>query len=148
MNAIIEQCPAKGWKLPVKRAALGELAEICQGYSPREDDRDYYHDDTWEFIDNFRFTDTLQPDGYSRGRSAAKFQFESTLFPGVELEFTMSGMSKVLELLCQESSGFTLHNGGIHGTWTFVKQGSDISVTPSPNPPAASTGQPDANSQG
>lgn len=84
---------------------------------------------TWTFHKHNRHKETqkhtfhvpvFEAGGYRKGRSAVQFNTDL----GVTL--TMSPMAEILEHLDR----LTVDGKHIHGTWTFVKQGSTVSLRP------------------
>jgi hypothetical protein len=71
---------------------------------------------TWK--DNYQFPDELQYISYARGRSAAYFQFESTI---TKRRFTMflTDFDAIVKHLV---------DGKLSGTWTFCKRGENFGV--------------------
>lgn len=87
--------------------------------------------DGFEWRDNFEFDATLLFQGYVRGRSAARIQFEVVDFGnsegeylGMRVEMFMSDFSDAVQTL-----GFKRKGGkALRGRWTFGKQGSNFGL--------------------
>jgi len=73
-----------------------------------------------QMIDNFQFEDTLQYDGYSRGRSSAKICFKSAT-TGKKYEMFLTDFDDLMN--CR---GFDKNT--ITGTWTFCKRGQNYGI--------------------
>jgi hypothetical protein len=73
---------------------------------------------TWK--ENHEFTDTLEIVGFSRGRSAANFNFKSTT-NGMEYNTFMTDVLSII-------SKSVIDHGVVTGTWTFVKRGANYGI--------------------
>lgn len=72
------------------------------------------------FPSTHTFAATLRLDGFFRGRSAAGFRLTDVC--GASFVIRMSEMVKLLKAT-------TVYKGDITGTWGFVKQGANYSLT-------------------
>jgi hypothetical protein len=74
----------------------------------------------WE--DNREFDDRLKYLGYSTGRSAIRFRFQS-LTDGTQYSMGIAAMDDIVR---------RLKDGEVTGVWTFKKQGSNYGLIPVP----------------
>jgi len=94
------------------------------------DGNQLHYPESWKIGLHWRknepFTDTLTYDTYSRGRSAAYFNFKRS--DGTELVMFMTDFEKVVPLMI---------NGKVTGTFQFIKRGQNYGCTIAADKPSA-----------
>ncbi len=94
-----------------------------------KDGNQQHYPDSWrglEWRDNAPFADTLTYEGFSRGRSAAYFNF--TRQDGKSVTVFLKEMSEMIPLMV---------GGKITGTFAFVKRGENYGCTYQSSPAPA-----------